>query len=227
MPVVDTLRAIPLFSELREGDIDRLAFAARERSYPKNSVILFEDDPGDALFVVVSGQVKVVLTAEDGREVILSVRDQGDFFGEMAVVTGRPRSATVEVVEEADLLKVPAEKLQEIVFDTGRGHRPMERDSAYVQGLVNRRLKVTASLTGILDSGTDSDLPGDAVQNTSGAVSIVIGTAAGSIDTVALADAEISVATLDVSEEDPVAATIECSGHGSSEIRRATCRGRV
>ena len=65
MSVAETLRSVPLFSMLREGDIERITLAARERTYPKNSVIVFEDDPGDALYVVVSGQVKVVPGSRD------------------------------------------------------------------------------------------------------------------------------------------------------------------
>ena len=112
MSVAETLRAIPLFANLREGDVARLATAARERSFPRNSVIVFEDDPGSALYVVVTGQVKVVLTAEDGREVILSVRDRGDFFGEMALIDDEPRSAHVIALEDSRLLVLRREDFQ-------------------------------------------------------------------------------------------------------------------
>ncbi len=104
MSLASTLSAVPLFSQLREGDLAQLSRAAQERSYPKNSVILFEDDPGDALYVVVSGQVKVVLIAEDGREVILSIRSKGDFFGEMSLIDEEPRSAHVIAMEDSRLL---------------------------------------------------------------------------------------------------------------------------
>jgi len=67
------LEKVPLFGQLGPADLQRVLELARERAYPKNSVILFEDDPGDALYVVATGQVKVVLIGEDGREVILSV----------------------------------------------------------------------------------------------------------------------------------------------------------
>src|SRR5687767_4367759 len=77
MSVAQFLRRVPLFTHLSETDIARLAESVRERNYPRNSVILFEDDPGDALYVVVTGQVKVVLIGEDGREVILSVLHEG------------------------------------------------------------------------------------------------------------------------------------------------------
>ena len=95
MPVValDILRRVPLFETLSDADLNSFADFIRERSYPKGSVIVFEDDPGDALYVVASGQVKVVLVAEDGREVILSVLGPGSFFGEMAILDDEPRSA--------------------------------------------------------------------------------------------------------------------------------------
>ncbi len=81
MSVTAILQKVPLFSQLAPVELERVAEITRERSYPRNSVILFEDDPGDALYVVATGQVKVVLIGEDGREVILSVLGEGDFFG--------------------------------------------------------------------------------------------------------------------------------------------------
>ena len=71
------LKQVPLFSSLTEEEIAQMFDVARERGYPKNSVILFEDDPGDALYVVASGRVKVVLIGEAGKEVILSVLKDG------------------------------------------------------------------------------------------------------------------------------------------------------
>ena len=102
--LVDTLRHIPLFSQLREDDLSRISQDMRERSHPKNSIILFEDDEGDALYIIVKGKVKVVLTGEDGREVILSTRSDGDFFGEMSLIDSEPRSAHVVAMEDCQLL---------------------------------------------------------------------------------------------------------------------------
>jgi CRP/FNR family cyclic AMP-dependent transcriptional regulator len=104
MSLVPILQRVPLFANLGETELARVAEVARERGYPKNSVILFEDDPGDALFVVVTGSVKVVLIGEDGREVILSVLAAGDFFGEMALIDDEPRSAHVIAMEDASML---------------------------------------------------------------------------------------------------------------------------
>jgi CRP-like cAMP-binding protein len=96
----------------------RLADVSRERNYPKNSVILFEDDPGDALYMVVSGSVKVVLIGEDGREVILSVLPEGSFFGEMALLDELPRSAHVIAMQDANLLVLRREDFQRKLQET-------------------------------------------------------------------------------------------------------------
>jgi CRP-like cAMP-binding protein len=102
--VVETLRRVPLFAQLGPDELQRVAAMARERPYPRNSVIVFENDPGDALFVVAAGQVKVVLVGEDGREVILAVLGPGDFFGELALIDDEPRSAHVIAMDDARLL---------------------------------------------------------------------------------------------------------------------------
>ncbi|MBE0591123.1 MAG: cyclic nucleotide-binding domain-containing protein, partial [Gemmatimonadales bacterium] len=102
--VAARLRLVPLFSHLADEELARVVRVARTRSHPRNSVILFEDDPGDALFVVLAGEVKVVLAGEDGREVILSILKEGDFFGEMSLIDDRPRSATVIATADSELL---------------------------------------------------------------------------------------------------------------------------
>lgn len=104
LPPVTVLQKVPLFAGLPEGEVLGFAELMRERSYPKGSVILFEDDPGDALYVVTSGQVKVVLIGEDGREVILSVLSEGSFFGEMALLDDEPRSAHVIAMSDSVVL---------------------------------------------------------------------------------------------------------------------------
>ena len=117
MSVADTLQSIPLFAHLREQDIERIAYFARERSYPKNSVIVFEEDPGDSLYVVMSGQVKVVLIGEDGREVILTTPSKGDFFGEMSLIDDQPRSAHVIAMEDSHLMVLRREDFHQCLTD--------------------------------------------------------------------------------------------------------------
>ena len=115
MSATAVLERIPLFNQLAPGELQRVVEVTRERTYPKNSVILFEDDPGDALYVVAQGQVKVVLIGEDGREVILSVLGPGEFFGEMALIDDEPRSAHVIAMEDSSLLVLRREDFQGIL----------------------------------------------------------------------------------------------------------------
>ena len=100
----DFLATIPLFSGLHRDELARFAELTRERAYPKGSVILFQDDPGDSLFVLRQGRVKVVLIGEDGREVILGVLEPGAHFGELALIDDQPRSAHVIAMDDAQLL---------------------------------------------------------------------------------------------------------------------------
>lgn len=87
-------------------------------SLPGGTTVFRQGDPGGSVYVIRAGKVRV-LKDSGGRQRMVTMLGPGDFFGEMAVVTGRPRCATVEVVEDAELLKVPAGKLQEMVAGTG------------------------------------------------------------------------------------------------------------
>lgn len=104
MDIADFLATVPLLSRIPPDELRRFGELTREKQYPKGSVILFEDDPGDSLFIVRSGRVKVVLVAEDGREVILGVLGVGEHFGELSLIDDQPRSAHVIAMEDASLL---------------------------------------------------------------------------------------------------------------------------
>lgn len=104
MNTADFLLTVPLFKSLGAAEVANFATLAREKSYPRGSVILFEDDPGDSLFVVRDGRVKVVLVAEDGREVILGILGVGEHFGELSLIDDQPRSAHVVAMEDSTLL---------------------------------------------------------------------------------------------------------------------------
>jgi CRP/FNR family transcriptional regulator, cyclic AMP receptor protein len=104
METADFLASIPLFSTLAAPELHRFAAVTHEASFPRGSVIVSPDGPGDSLFIVRAGRVKVVLLAEDGREVILGVLGVSEHFGELALIDGRPRSAHVIAIEDATLL---------------------------------------------------------------------------------------------------------------------------
>jgi CRP-like cAMP-binding protein len=104
METVDFLATVPLFTGLQRDALNEFVSITREKAYPKGSVILFEDDPGDSLYVVRQGRVKVVLVGEDGREVILGVLGVGEHFGELSLIDEQPRSAHVIAMEDAQML---------------------------------------------------------------------------------------------------------------------------
>ncbi|MSR01723.1 MAG: Crp/Fnr family transcriptional regulator [Gemmatimonadetes bacterium] len=103
IPSSDFLKAIPLFRHLGEEELLALAGLLRESVLAKGTVIVTQGDPGDTLFLIADGQVKVAVFGEDGREVILSVLTEGRFFGEMALLDDEPRSAHVIAMTDASL----------------------------------------------------------------------------------------------------------------------------
>ena len=101
---LDSLRAIPLFSKVRDEDLEALAQVVIERRFPKNSTIVEEGLPGDYMYVIREGRVKVTKSSEDGREKILDFFDAGNFFGDMSLFDQAPRSASVKTLEPTRLL---------------------------------------------------------------------------------------------------------------------------
>jgi CRP/FNR family transcriptional regulator, cyclic AMP receptor protein len=104
MEIADFLATVPLLGQIPPEELKRFAEVTRDKQYPKGSVILFEDDPGDSLYIVREGRVKVVLVGEDGREVILGVLGVGEHFGELSLIDDQPRSAHVIAMEDSLLL---------------------------------------------------------------------------------------------------------------------------
>ncbi len=106
----DLLKGVDLFSALDDHQLETIAQMIIEKSFRKSDIILMEDDESSqSLFIIAKGEVKVVLTAEDGREAILASLKEGDFFGEMSLLDGEPRSATVRAVEDSRLLAIRRE----------------------------------------------------------------------------------------------------------------------
>lgn len=101
------LRNVAIFAYLDDAALGGLARFVEPRDFAAGAVIVGQDDPGEALYVLASGKVKVVLYGVSGREIILSLfRTPGDFFGEMSLLDDQPRSATVIALERATLLSL-------------------------------------------------------------------------------------------------------------------------
>ena len=102
--VLDSLRSIPLFGRVSEADLEELATHLIERRFPKNATVVEEGLPGDYMYVIREGRVKVTKASEDGREKIMNFLEAGAFFGDMALLGDETRSASVKTLEESTLL---------------------------------------------------------------------------------------------------------------------------
>jgi len=101
---LDSLRSIPLFSDVEEGDLRELAGHLIERRFPRDSTIVQEGQPGDYMYVLREGRVKVTKLSGAGREQILEILAAGAFFGEMALLDPPERSASVKSLDPVRLL---------------------------------------------------------------------------------------------------------------------------
>ena len=103
---VSFLRNVPIFNELSDQELEKIAALGVRKKYKKGSIILLEEETGAALFVIVTGKVKIVRMDDDGREVILSILGESDFFGEMAILDGLTRSASVVATSKSELFMI-------------------------------------------------------------------------------------------------------------------------
>ncbi|HEB84421.1 MAG TPA: Crp/Fnr family transcriptional regulator [Bacteroidetes bacterium] len=97
------LKNIPLFGELDEDDLQRIADLMVTKRFKKNNLIIFEDDLGRNLFFIKSGRVKISGISHEGGEAIFSILGEGEFFGELSLIDGLPRSATVTSIDDVEL----------------------------------------------------------------------------------------------------------------------------
>ena len=115
MTYVDFLTKVPLFSELDEAELHQLASVVREQHYRKHTTIVHVDDPGSALYILKSGLVKITIEDQHGDEMILRILYPTDFFGEMSLLDGMPRSATVTAQEPSEVLTIAREHFLNII----------------------------------------------------------------------------------------------------------------
>ena len=135
------LKNIPLLDGLSDDDLKLVGEMTIEKQYPKNAVVITEGELGDSLFAIMAGRVKVFIGDEEGREVILKMLGPGDVFGEMSLLTGEPRSASVEALTDCRLLSIDKADLEAIL-------RERPRIVAELAAIVARRRDRTARALG-------------------------------------------------------------------------------
>jgi CRP-like cAMP-binding protein len=104
MSKTDHLRNVPIFTDLSDSDLNRIASKMVSRDYEKGQMILLEESTGETFFIITSGTVKVTRLSDDGREVILALLGESDFFGEMSLLDGEGRSANIVANEDAEVM---------------------------------------------------------------------------------------------------------------------------
>ena len=144
---VALLQRTKLFAELGEPILRALADQAVERSYPRHGRLFHQGDPGTGLFVVVSGLVKVVVTSEDGDEMVLVTLGPGEALGELSLVDGGPRSASAEAMEPTVALMIT----RPVLLDLATRDRALTEALLHTLGGLLRRLTEQASDLVFLD----------------------------------------------------------------------------
>jgi len=114
--VAGLLRSVPLFAELEDDDLERFSRVAVPRSYPEGTRVFHEGDHSDACYIVKSGTFRVTREHPDGRAITLATLGEGDIVGELAMLDGEVRSASVETLGgEGELLALPANDVRSLL----------------------------------------------------------------------------------------------------------------
>jgi CRP/FNR family transcriptional regulator, cyclic AMP receptor protein len=100
---LEALRSVPLFASLDDAAATELRDLLSTKIVPQNTRLFRQGDKGDAMYLIESGRVRISIRDEDKQELTLAELAQGDFFGEMAIIDGRQRSADAQVIEDANL----------------------------------------------------------------------------------------------------------------------------
>ncbi len=109
------LKDIPLFAGLSEESLAVLAYTSRRLQLPKGIFVFFQEDPPDSVYAIVSGSVAIVLSSEDGRELVINEMRPGDVFGEIGLITGKPRTTSALTREATELMVISGESFLQIL----------------------------------------------------------------------------------------------------------------
>jgi len=147
--------------------MERIAQVAIQRTFPGGTRVIHEGDPGDACYVVASGTFRVTREHSDGRAITLANLQRGDIFGELAMLDGELRSASVEALEDSELLALPATDVKGLLRD--HPELAVKLVEALTKRLrqANERIStqsfrtVPGRVAGVLTSLLTEELPGD------------------------------------------------------------------
>src|SRR5438309_10991502 len=114
---LEAIRSVPLFASLRDEAAQELATLLKNREVSRATPLFRAGDKGDAMYLIQSGRIRIAVSDEDGKEIVLAELAQGDFFGEMAIIDGKQRSADATVIEDARLAVLSREDFLGFIHD--------------------------------------------------------------------------------------------------------------
>jgi anion transporter len=114
-PLVETIRSILIFSSLSREDVAKVLGKLEEISFGAGEKIVSQGDQGDAFYLIQSGAVQVVVDSGAGNSEVVAILGPRDWFGEMALLSGEPRSATIQSVKETTLWRLRREEWDELI----------------------------------------------------------------------------------------------------------------
>ena len=117
MEKIELLQSVSIFWDLNENDLGHIADKMIAKHFENGNYIFLEDSEGEQCFFVLEGSVKVTRLSKDGREVILAMLNEGDFFGEMSLLDGESRSANVIALEKTKVLTLDRNDFIAVVND--------------------------------------------------------------------------------------------------------------
>lgn len=117
LPSLTLLRNLPIFSRVPEDALGKIARIAHHRRVVRGVTLVHAGEHTDSLYVLINGSIKVMNTNEEGREVILAILGPGEFFGEMGMIDGSPRSATIVSTESCEFLVITKDDFRQVLSE--------------------------------------------------------------------------------------------------------------
>jgi CRP/FNR family transcriptional regulator, cyclic AMP receptor protein len=118
--LIEYLKNIPLFKHLKDAQLKEIAARCKSARYKKGDVVFHKTDLSTDLYIVNSGRLKAVLIDEEGDEIVLAQFEQGAFFGELSLLDGKGRSATIVAEKEAELSILKKEMFFDLLYKEPR-----------------------------------------------------------------------------------------------------------
>lgn len=140
------IQRVPIFRDLPPDALERIREASLTRTYPEGQILTSEGDPGDSLLIIESGHVRVSRYSASGQEIVLAVVEAPDAIGELALIDGAPRSATVIAQSEVTIRVVPRRAFESLLDENPEVALAVMRALATMVRETNERLADFLSL---------------------------------------------------------------------------------